>query len=83
MDTTTINDKIKVGAVFDDAAVIRPKWFVWNTKRYDIKQITYSWRTTTGDAVILHFSVSDGSTLFEISYNQKSLKWQLEKTSTE
>lgn len=78
MDSTVINEKIKVGAVFDDNK-IKPKWFVRNGRKYIISEITYTWRTKNGEEQIIHFSATDGSTLFEISYNQKTLKWCLEK----
>ncbi|OGS20631.1 MAG: hypothetical protein A3J83_05605 [Elusimicrobia bacterium RIFOXYA2_FULL_40_6] len=77
--SVSINEKIKVAAVFDDNK-IKPKWFVRNGRKHAISEVTYTWHTKTGEDDILHFSVTDGSTLFEISYNQKTLKWNLDKS---
>ncbi|OGS21095.1 MAG: hypothetical protein A2252_05530 [Elusimicrobia bacterium RIFOXYA2_FULL_39_19] len=75
---TTINEQIKVGAVFEKE-IIRPKWFVHNGRKHAVEEITYTWKTCEGDAQLIHFSVTEGGTLFEISYNQKTLTWLLEK----
>lgn len=78
-DMERINEKIKAAAVFEDNN-IKPKWFVWKNRKYAITETTYSWKTKSGEEQVIHFSVTDGNTLFEISYNQKTLKWVLEKT---
>ena len=78
MEETT-EEIIDVGAVFGKNKV-QPKWFLRNGRKYDIKEVTYTWRTRQGDAVILHFNVTDGANLFEISFNQKSMNWILERT---
>jgi len=79
MQTTHINETIDVGAVFT-RTYIKPKWFIWNSRKYLIKETAYTWHEDAGSARIIHFSVSDGSTLFEISLNKKSLEWRLERT---
>lgn len=77
---TEINEKIKVGAVFGNNEV-KPKWFIWKNNRYEIKETTYTWKTSQGEMPLLHFSVTDGSTLFELVLNQKTLNWILEKSN--
>jgi hypothetical protein len=79
---TEINQHIKAGVVFDNNNV-KPKWFIWNNRKYIIKKITYTWKTNQGEAILIHFSVTDGATLFELCMNQKNLEWTLEKVSTE
>ncbi|OGS44534.1 MAG: hypothetical protein A2539_01405 [Elusimicrobia bacterium RIFOXYD2_FULL_34_15] len=79
---TEINEKIKVGAVFDGNN-IKPKWFIWKNNKYEINETTYTWQTKQGEIPMLHFSVTNGATLFELSLNQKTLAWMLEKVSTE
>ena len=71
------NESIDVAAVFGKNS-IKPKWFVRNGRKYDIKEITYLWRDRQGDALVVHFNVTDGANLFEISFNQKSMAWTLE-----
>ncbi len=75
--TTEIRDNIKVMAVFDRG--IRPVKFRWNDRVYPVEEITYTWKTRLGSAVIVHFSVTDGSSLFELSYNTSTMRWALEE----
>ncbi|MBN1621566.1 MAG: hypothetical protein JW871_03130 [Endomicrobiales bacterium] len=82
MQVIDINESIDVGAVFGKNR-IKPKWFVWNGKKYQIKEITYTWKENQGEAKLIHFSVTDGATLFELCLNQKTLMWRLEKASVE
>ena len=82
MENVVINEPVDVGAVFSGNR-IRPKWFIWNSRKYQIKEITYTWRDKKGQARIIHFSVTDGATLFELSLNQNSLSWCLEQVSIE
>jgi hypothetical protein len=80
MTITEIKEKIKAGVVFEGTAV-RPKWFLWKNRRYDIKEVNFHWKSAEGSASILHFSVTDGSNSYELSFNQKTLEWMLEKTA--
>lgn len=82
MDTEKINESIDVGAVFGKNK-IRPRWFVWNGRKIDVKEVTYAWKAREGDAVILYFAVTDGATSFELSLNQKTMQWFLCKTAIE
>lgn len=82
MENVAINEPVVVGAVFERNRV-SPKWFIWNNKKYQIKETTYIWRDRKGEAKITHFSVTDGGTLFELSLNQKTLSWHLEQVSLE
>ena len=82
MTITEINEKIKAGVVFEGAS-IKPKWFLWNNRKYDVKQVNYHWKSAEGSAVILHFSVTDGVNVYELSFNQKTLDWILEKIAVE
>ena len=77
--TTIIGETIKVGAVFS-GAVVQPRWFDHRQRRHEVAAITYQWRSRAGEAVLLHFAVSDGTNLFELSFNQQSLAWRLEKS---
>lgn len=80
MDETIINEPIEVGAVFGKNR-INPKWFIWKTRKYAVKETTFTWQDRQGEADILRFAVSDGATLFEISLNKKTMSWTLEKTA--
>lgn len=74
---TEINEQIKVLAVFDK--MIKPVKFKWKGRVYPVKEVTYTWTTREGSAPVVHFSVSDGDSLFELSYNQSTMKWSIEK----
>jgi len=78
MNITVIGQRVKVGAVFENE-LISPKWFKWMDKKYDIKSISMRWKSFAGNAVLTHFSVTDGKNLYELSFNQKSLEWMLNK----
>ncbi|MCL4874289.1 hypothetical protein KJ039_09435 [bacterium] len=77
---TKIRDAIKVVAVFDSG--VRPVKFKWRGRVYGVKEITYTWASREGSARILHFTVSDGATLFELAYNSSSLGWSIEEVDS-
>ncbi|MCK5236593.1 MAG: hypothetical protein KAR06_06365 [Deltaproteobacteria bacterium] len=74
--TTTIGESIKVMAVFDKGP--RPVKFKWKGKSYPVREITYTWSSRSGTDKLLHFSLTDGASLFEITYNQSSMLWLLQ-----
>jgi hypothetical protein len=53
--------------------------FKWNKKLFEVKEITYTWQTKEGQNRTYHFSISDGKTLYELSFDTSSLLWRLEK----
>ena len=75
-----INEKIKVGAVFENQ-LVKPRWFIWQNKKYQVKEITFTWKGKEGEAALLHFSVTDGANLYELCLNQKTLGWVLIKVN--
>jgi hypothetical protein len=77
---TEIREQIKVMAIFDKE--VRPVKFKWNNRVYPVKEITYTWRTKEGNASVLHFSVTDGASLYELTYNQSTMKWSLEQVES-
>ena len=62
-----------------NCGVMRPVKFKWRGRLYKIEEITYRWQSTEGSSTILHFSVSDGTALFELTCNKSSLKWRLDR----
>jgi hypothetical protein len=80
---TSINEPIRVGAIFGNGKKIKPVWFVWNKRRHPVKEITYSWKSKEGRATIYSFSVTDGNSLYEIAYNAETLSWKLRAVETE
>jgi hypothetical protein len=82
MNVTVIRQRIKVGATFEGENII-PKWFKWADKKFEIKKVNLKWKSTIGGATLYHFSLDDGKNIYEISFNQKSLEWMLEKVGVE
>ncbi len=78
-----IGEPISVLALFEVTHKIKPLKFRWAGKTYNIKEITYSWRTKRGYSDILHFSVSDGNSLYQLSFDTNTLSWRLENIDTE
>jgi hypothetical protein len=79
---TIVEQPVKVGAVFEGAKV-NPRWFVWKGLRRNVKAVNYNWKSKQGNALILHFSVFDGSAHYHLSFNNTTLEWKLEKIYAE
>ena len=75
---TRVGQVVKVLAVFGDGRKLRPLRFLWNGRSCKVKEVTYIWDTFQGRERIQHFSVSDGTNVYELSYNTDSMVWRLE-----
>lgn len=73
-----LNERIQVLAWFENGK-ISPRRFIWNHKTYKIKEITYNWQERQGREVISYFSVDTGTDLYQISFNNTSLDWRINK----
>jgi hypothetical protein len=73
-----IGERISVVASFGLPYRLRPVRFRWSGRLFDVKEITYRWNTREGRSTVYHFSVSDGSSLFELSFDSASLLWRIE-----
>ncbi len=73
---TRVEEPVTVGVVFSPGGV-KPVWFMWQRRRYEIREVTMRWQTRQGTAPILHLGVTDGATLFELTCNQQTLTWRL------
>lgn len=80
---THINERVKVGVVFGNGIKIKPVWFKWQGKQRRIQTITYTWTTHQGRALIHHFSVTDGASLYELRYNTETFVWELAKVEVD
>ena len=74
-----IGETISVIAAFGLPYKIKPLRFRWSGKSFEIRDITYAWQTKEGQTKMYHFSVSDGKTLYELSFDTASLLWRMEK----
>ena len=73
-----VGETISVIASFGRSHRIKPVRFNWSGKLFEIKEITYTWKTEEGKKNIHHFSVTDGRTLYELTFDTDSLMWRLE-----
>ena len=73
-----LNERIQVLAWFRNGKVT-PRIFVWNNKKYEIKEVTYNWQERQGQEVINCFSVSTGDDLYQISFNNTTLGWRINR----
>lgn len=74
-----IGETISVIASFGLPYKIRPVRFKWSGRLFEVKDITYAWQTKEGLTKFYHFSVSDGKTLYELSFDTTSLLWRIDK----
>jgi hypothetical protein len=75
-----IGEKVNVLASFTGG--IRPIKFKWSGRLITVKDVTYTWKSREGNAHIHHFSVTDGDSLYELSFDAQSLVWRLENLET-
>jgi hypothetical protein len=80
-DPQSLNEKIEVLAVFKGGKVY-PKKFIWNNKAYAVKKINYNWQERCGQEVISCFSISTDPDVYQISFNNTSLAWKMDKIIT-
>ncbi|RJQ43814.1 MAG: hypothetical protein C4538_11355 [Nitrospiraceae bacterium] len=77
-----IGEQISVVAAFGGGSKLKPLRFRWSGRQIDIREITYEWATMNGKTKRLHFSVTDGNTLYELSFDTGSVLWRLEGVET-
>jgi hypothetical protein len=82
-----LSESVKVYALYDETDdrrfphdKLRPVMFIWRNREYRVQDITYVWREIQGQAEVYHFAVSDGTNVFELSYNAKALDWMITGT---
>jgi len=68
--------KIKVAVVFE-AGQAFPRWFVWEGRKYDVRDISYVWKDTKGLEQLHYFSVTDGANCYELVFNASRVTWRL------
>jgi hypothetical protein len=77
-DPEALNERIDVLAYFKHARIF-PKSFTWNDKDYPIETVNYNWQERIGQALVNYFSVSCAGQLYQISFNNTTFRWQIDK----
>ncbi len=78
-----MTENIRVAAVFGPGSHLRPVWFDRRGKKHTVREVTYTWKDKSGDVTLLHFAVSDGATVYELTYNTTSQMWALTDVDAE
>ncbi|MDD5568500.1 MAG: hypothetical protein PHY88_04785 [Candidatus Omnitrophica bacterium] len=71
-------ERIEVLAYFKNSRIY-PKTFFWNDREYNIEAITYNWQERLGQALINYFSVISSGQPYQISFNNSTFRWQVDK----
>ncbi len=77
-DPDILNERVDVVALFKGARIF-PKSFNWRGKDYKVETITYNWQERLGQALISYFSVLSSSQVYQISFNNSTFRWQIDK----
>lgn len=77
-----VDDPIEVGVIFTPRGM-RPVWFSWQGRRRMIQQVTYTWKELDGRLLLRYFSVTDGTTSYELCFDPTALRWRLTKVNVE
>jgi len=72
-----LDEKIKVGAIFNINGQIKPVWFKFKDTKIFIKSLIYQWKEREGSDTIYKFTATDGVNIYEISYSKNNLEWRL------
>ena len=54
---------------------VKPLSFTWSGRTIEITEV---WKTKEGQKDLHHFSVTDGNTLYELTFDSISLLWKIE-----
>ena len=73
-----LDEPIRVAALFEHGKII-PQIFFWNNKPYKINRVNFFWQERQGREVISNFSVETLGGPYQISFNNHSLSWRLNK----
>lgn len=73
-----IREHIRVAVIHGPGNKLRPVWFDWQRQKHTVQEVTYHWRHRAGNDLILHYSVTDGTALYELVYNATEQVWVLE-----
>jgi len=69
--------RIRLAAIFEPGKPVRPVWFELDRRKHTLQEPTYRWQDREGEAMLQHFTVSDGEALYEIVYNTVDQSWTL------
>lgn len=68
---------VRVAVIFEPGKRLRPVWFDRKHHKHTITEVTSTWQDRIGDKPQLHFSVTDGETLYELVFSPLDGDWAL------
>jgi len=75
--TVFVEEPVTVIVSFGGRERLRPLKFRWNGRVIPVKEVTYRWTNVDGDKKFYCFSLTDGTTLYNLSFDPKELQWRL------
>ena len=78
-----VNETVRVAVIFDPDERVRPVWFDWQRRKYQIDEITYRWSEQQGETTLLHFATTVAGQLYELVYDTGTQCWILGAVDTE
>jgi hypothetical protein len=76
-------EKIQVGVICGGEVRMRPEWFVWKGKRYQVSRVNHVWKESQGRELLYFFSVSDAVNTYLLCYQAMNMEWKICGTYTE
>jgi hypothetical protein len=73
-----IKKPIKVAVVFTNENFPKPGWFIYNNEKIMLKEVCYKWTERQGKWLNYKYTVTDGSSIFEIVFFTEKMLWRLE-----
>lgn len=74
----SLDEVIDCTALFKNGKIY-PLEFVLKNRNYCIKKVNYAWQERQGAARISLFSVSTGTENYQLSFNNSTFGWRLDK----
>lgn len=73
-----IKEQIVVAAVFRNGHAL-PRSFLWKGRKYPVERVNLEHTERRGENMIFCFSVSAAGNFYELSFDNISLIWKLER----
>lgn len=73
-----INEPIAVVCLFAKTKAI-PRYFIWRKRLYRVKKVNFFWQERQGGAMISYFALETASGIYQISFSNINLSWQINK----
>ena len=69
------SEQIDVEVFYGGKNRMKPLWFIWNGKKYQIASVNHVWKERDGREVFYCFSVSDEANTYLLRYNTLQMQW--------